>query len=87
MIDHGVVRSTVKPDKLVVDENSVWIAKDVEFITEDTGEETFVGFQFTLMQYTKDEYIVLTDIKREEDKTQTDLALAEIAEMLLGGAV
>ena len=32
MINHGKVRSTIEPERLVIDEYSVWIAENVEEI-------------------------------------------------------
>ena len=57
MIDHGVVKSTEKPEETVVDDYSVWIASNIEEYEETTGEGTQKGYQYSLIQYTKDEYI------------------------------
>ena len=75
------VKSTVKPEELVIDEYSVWVSKDVSVISENE----FNGYNYTQINYSKDEYILEIDRKRKEDKTGTELALADLAEMLLGG--
>ena len=61
MINHGKVRSTIKPEKMVIDEYSVWISEninkiEVESENSDSNEKT-VMYEYDLIQYTKDEYI------------------------------
>lgn len=88
MIDHGLVESNILPEPLVVDEYSVWEATDIEeFQVEvETGEETVpvpvVHYRYQLKQYTKDDYILST-IK--QNQMTSDLAIAELVEMMLGG--
>lgn len=86
MINHGLVESNTRPEALVVDEFSVWEATDIEeFQVEvETGEETVpvVHFRYQLKQYTKDDYI-LSKIKHNQ--STSDLAIAELVEMMLGG--
>lgn len=83
MIDHGKVRSTVAPEPMVVDEFSVWVHSNITPVEEDNGEETFVGFEYDMVQYEKDEYIKMLAEKNqslEEQMTDTQLALCEIYE-------
>lgn len=86
MIDHGIVESNTLPEPIVVDEYSVWEATDIEeFQVEvETEEETepVIHFRYQLKQYTKDDYILST-IK--QNQTTSDLAIAELVEMMLGG--
>ena len=65
MIDHGKVRSTVAPEPMVVDEFSVWVHSNITPVEEDNGEETFVGFEYDMVQYDKDEYI--SKLTNEDD--------------------
>lgn len=59
MVDYGRVRSTVKPEPIVIDEFSVWQHTDIQEISENVGEENeFVGYEFTMIQYSKDEFIL-----------------------------
>ena len=74
MINHGKVQSTIKPEALEIDDNSVWIAEDVQ----EVKTEEFEGYEYDLTQYTKDEYIQLLD---ERDKMKSD-ALLELSEMV-----
>jgi len=88
MIDHGIVKSTVKPEEKVVDDYSVWLATDIKenTISDDDGERT--EFEYHLIQYTKDEYIKLIDEKNatlEEQLTDTQLALCDVYEKMIGG--
>lgn len=87
MIDHGIVESNTLPESIVVDEFSVWEATDIEeFQTEvETEEETepVIHYRYQLNQYTKDDYI-LSMIKQTQ--TASDLAIAELMELMIGGA-
>ena len=87
MVDHGIVKSAVRPEEKVVDDYSVWLATDIteNTISDDDGERT--EFEYHLIQYTKDEYIKLIDEKNaelEEQLTGTQLALCDVYEMIGG---
>lgn len=86
MKDYGKTRSTVKPDAVVVDENSVWVHSDIQEFTEKVGEDQEMhGYEFNMIQYDKDEYILIMAKKNEsleEQMTATELALTEVYEML-----
>lgn len=76
MINHGKVQSTVKPQAIQIDDNSVWITENVQ----EVKTEEFEGYEYDLTQYTKDEYIQLLD---ERDKMKSD-ALIELSDMVAG---
>ena len=77
MVNHGAVRSTVKPKELVIDEFSAWVNSNITEINENIGEENeFIGYQYDCVQYEKDEYIKILS----EDNTNLMLASAEIFE-------
>lgn len=79
MTDYGIVKSTVRPEAKVVDEYSVWVNTDIA--------ETADGWEYHLVQYTKDEYIKLMVDKNaalEEQLTDTQLALCDVFEMIGG---
>jgi len=80
MVDYGRQRSTVKPEPRVLDENSVWVHTNIQAVEEAVGEEVFSGYEFDMVQYTKDEYIRMLDTQL----TDTQLALVEVYE-LIGG--
>jgi hypothetical protein len=79
MIDYGRQKSTVKPEPMLLDEHSVWIHSNIEEVEETVGEETFSGYEFNMVQYTKDEYIS----KLDDQLTDTQLALVEVYELIL----
>ncbi len=79
MVDYGRQRSTVKPEPMVLDENSVWIYTNIQAVEETVGEEVFSGYEFNMVQYTKDEYIG----KLDNQLTDTQLALVEVYERIL----
>ena len=59
MVDYGKVRSTVKPEPIVIDEFSVWQHTNIQAVSENVGEENeFVGFEYSMIQFTKDEFIL-----------------------------
>ena len=79
MVNHGTVRSTVKPKELIIDEFSAWINSNITEVSENVGEENeFIGYQYDCVQYEKDEYIKIIS----EDNTNLMLASAEIFETM-----
>lgn len=78
MLDHGIVESTVMPEPIVVDEYSVWEATDIE----EFEFEEVTHYRYQLKQFTKDDYILSTI---EQNQLASDLAIAELLELMLGG--
>jgi hypothetical protein len=87
MKNYGKVKSTVKPESMVIDEYSVWVNENIEeieveneVVTEDgkTEKETHIEYQYDMMQYDKDEFI----ISQSKQITDTQVALCEIYESL-----
>lgn len=79
MIEHGKVRSTVQPEPMLIDEHSVWVHSNIT----EVSENEFIGFEYDMKQYDKDEYIKLLSEKNqtlEQQLTDTQLALCEIYE-------
>lgn len=77
MVDYGKVRSTVKPEPIVIDEFSVWQHTNIQAVSENVGEENeFVGFEFNMIQFTKDEFILQQAAHNAE--------LGELVNMILG---
>ena len=87
MKDYGRTRSTVRPEEKVIDEFSVWIASDIQEVSEEGvgDQEGFTGYEYNLVQYGKDEYIKMIDDKNadlEQQMTDTQIALCDVYEML-----
>jgi hypothetical protein len=86
MIDYGKQRSTVKPLEVELTESKVFVASNISPVSENEGtEQEFVGFEFDLTEYSKDEYIQLQADRNsamEEEVTATQLALCDVYEML-----
>lgn len=85
MINHGTVRATEAPEKLHVDECSVWVASDIQTVTveDENGERT--EYEFTLLQYGKDEYIrhmAEVNASLDAQMTETQLALCDVYELI-----
>ena len=88
MINYGKVRSTIKPEPIVIDEFSVWQYTNIQPVSENVGEENeFVGFEYEMIQYGKDEFILNQAAEKEvlqQQVTDTQLALCEVYEMIGG---
>ena len=83
MKDFGKVRSTEKPEELVTDDFSVWVHNNIKAVEENIGEENeFVGFEFNMVQYDKDEYIRHLTKTTSDKITDLQLALTEVYESM-----
>jgi hypothetical protein len=86
MVDYGKVRSTVKPEPIVIDEFSVWQHTNIQAVSENVGEENeFVGFEYNMIQFTKDEFILQQaahNAALQQQITDTQLALCEVYELM-----
>lgn len=87
MIDYGKQRSTVEPLELELTETRVFVSSNIIPVNEPGTEEQpgFVGWEFDLIEYTKDEYIKIQAEKNadlENEITQAQLAMCEIYEMM-----
>lgn len=86
MVDYGTVRSTVKPDDVEIRETKVFIASNIQEVSENVGEENeFVGYEYGLQEYEKDEYILLQAQRNETLEKQvvdTQIALCEVYELM-----
>ena len=85
MKDFGKVRSTVKPEAMVIDDFSVWVCTDIQEVTESTGETEFKGYADRMVQYGKDEFILAQAAENADMKqkvTDTQLALVEVYELM-----
>lgn len=83
MIEHGKVRSTVSPEPLVVDEHSVWVHSNITPLEEVVGEETFIGFEYDMVQYKKDEYIKIMSELSKSTEVTLDVLLTQIIPSLM----
>lgn len=86
MINHDRIRSTVKPEPIVIDEFSVWRCTNIQEISENIGEENeFIGYEFNMIQYDKDEFILQQTAENANLQQQiidTQLALCEVYELM-----
>lgn len=86
MIDHGKVRSTVKPEAKVIDEYSVWINTEIQEVEVNFEDNIHTEYEFNQIRYSKNEYIEMIDNRNaqlESQVTDTQLALVEVYEMML----
>jgi len=88
MKDYGKTRSTVKPDEMVIDDSSVWVCTDIVEVSEEGTDDMdagFIGYEFNMVQYSKDEFIKIQADKNsslENELTETQLALCDVYEMI-----
>lgn len=87
MIDYGKQRSTVEPLELELTETRVFVSSNIIPVNEPGTKEQpgFVGWEFDLIEYTKDEYIKIQAEKNaalEQQVTDTQLALCEVYELM-----
>jgi hypothetical protein len=86
MVDYGKVRSTIKPESVVIDDYSVWENTSIEAVSENVGTETeFNGFEYNMVQYDKNEYILKqaqANAELSDQLTETQLALCDVYEMI-----
>ena len=88
MIDYGKQRSTVQPLELELTETKVFVASNISPVNEPGTDDQpgFIGFEFDLTEYSKDEYIKLQSEKNselEKNLTDTQVALCGVYEMLI----
>lgn len=88
MIDYGKQRSTVQPLELELTETKVFVASNISPVNEQGTDDQpgFIGFEFDLTEYSKDEYIKLQSEKNselEKNLTDTQVALCDVYEMLI----
>lgn len=86
MVDYGKVKSTIKPESVVIDDYSVWENTNIEAFSENVGTETeFNGFEYNMVQYDKNEYILKqaqANAELSDQLTETQLALCDVYEMI-----
>ena len=88
MTNHGKVRSVHQPEPMVIDDYSVWVSSNITKVTEPGSEEQpgFDGWEYDLVQYTKDEFIMnqaTENVLLSQQVTDTQLALCEVYEMMV----
>ena len=86
MQQYGKVRSTQQPETQVIDEYSVWVAENITPVSEPGTDEQegFVGYEYDLTQYTKDEYIKMIDDKNTSLEEQLETTQEAVDFLLLG---
>mgnify|MGYP006916045682 CR=1 FL=1 len=85
MKDYGITRSTDRPLDVEVLQTKVFVASNIQQVTVTIEEETVTEYEFNLMEYDKDEYIlhmIEQNADLEQNLTDTQLALVEVYEML-----
>ena len=80
MINHNKTQSTIKPNAIEIDEYSVWVAENITEIKIEND----VLYEYDLVQYTKDEYIL--QISASDDvKSKAIMELSDMVATLMEG--
>lgn len=67
MKEYRNVRSTLKPEPVVICDSNISLCTDISYIAENLGADNeFVGYEYNMQVYAKDEYILKLseDIRR-----------------------
>lgn len=86
MVNHGTVRSSDRPERVDIKETLVLTAEDIREIEVTDDQGTHTEYEFTLTEYSKDEYIKLMAEHSESlefQLTDAQLALCDIYEALV----
>ena len=78
MINHNKTQSTIKPNAIDIDEYSVWVAENITEITKEND----VLYEYDLVQYTKDEYI-LQIAARDDVRSKAIMELSDMVATLM----
>lgn len=87
MTNIGTVRGTEKPDKIIIDEYSVWVNTNITEIQVADEGRNHTEWEWDQERYEKDEYIKIMDSKNtalEKQIDDTQIALCEVYEMIGG---
>ncbi len=77
MKEYKKTQSTIRPEPLVIDEFSAWVCENITEVDE--------GFEYDMMQYSKDEYIKIIAEENSQLKTDQQSLSDAVAELILGG--
>ncbi len=58
MIDYGKQFGFTHPQETEITGTSVFIASNIEEVTREIEEHQITGYEYDLVQYTKDEYLI-----------------------------
>ena len=73
------VRSSGRPDEIVVTSNNVMVASNIHEYTETIDEYTMSGYEYDYDIYTKDEYIAyMANQAKKIQELQEELAATKI---------
>lgn len=64
MVEYKKTRSTKEPKKIIMDKYHVYINKNIVSV----NEEEFVGYEYDMKVYDKDEYIELLNSENQDIK-------------------
>lgn len=83
MIDLGIVRSTVKPNAVEIDDYSVYVNNNINTVQTTTDGEVTAEYEYNQVRYDKNEYIKIIADKNaalESQMINTQMAICEIYE-------
>ena len=82
----GFTESNVKPKDIVVDDYSVWLAKNIKETTKtDEDNNEVVLYTYDLTRYDLKEYLELSIAIQNTDITDMKMAIADLSILIAGG--
>jgi len=76
MMNLGRVRSNDQPQEIKITDSSVFIASNIQTYEETIDEHYITGFEYNLIQYSKDEYLLL--LAQQNNELKDELQAAKI---------
>lgn len=83
MTEIGIVRSTVKPNAVEIDDYSVYVNSNIQTVQTATDDEPATEYEYNQIRYDKNEYIkIIADRNSalESQMVDTQIAICEIYE-------
>lgn len=83
MTEMGIVRSTVKPNAVEIDDYSVYVNSNIQTVQSTTDSESTTEYEYNQIRYDKNEYIKMIADRNsalESQMVDTQLAICEIYE-------
>lgn len=76
MTNLGRVRGNDRPQEIQITNSSVFIASNIQTYEETIDEHYISGFEYDLIQYSKDEYLLL--LAQQNNELKDELQAAKI---------
>ena len=76
MKDYGKVYSSIRPQDIEITDSAVFLASNIETYSKEFDGHTQEGYEYNLVEYTKDEYLL--NQSNKISSLEQELAAAKI---------